>query len=209
MRIETRKPAEKTRPPTHYHHKRKRSRFSAFLARKRYNKTPLKSPHLHQYMLLPSFLIPICDLRGITPVSDCQGAVVGVNRPHPCPIAFKLMQELKAKIEAIPNNIAPPAQLDHPLVAFSGDPADCVQGGFKDDWEEVLNPRMKQAFGWGEGSDKVERDFAQRGKMGLDGFLRFVGYFVEHRGLLGRLIETKVTILLDAIAKKYMSEIRN
>ena len=45
--------------------------------------------------------------------------------------------------------------------------------------------------------------------MGLDGFLRFVGYFVEYRGLLGTLIETKVTILLDAIAKKYVSEIRN
>ena len=97
------------------------------------------------------------------PVSNCQGAVVGINRPHPCPIAFKLLQELKVKIEALPNDIAPPTQLDHPLAAFSGDPADCVQGGFEDDWEEGLNPRMKQAFGWGEGSDKVERDFAQRG----------------------------------------------
>jgi len=39
----------------------------------------------------------------------------------------------------------------------------------------------------------------------LDGFLKFVEYFVDHRGLLGALIETKVTILLGAIAKKYVS----
>ena len=110
------------------------------------------------------------------PVSNCQGAVVGINRPHPCPIAFKLLQQLKVKIEALPNDIAPPAQLDHPLAAFSGDPVDCVQGGFEDDWEEVLNPRMKQAFGWGEGSDKVERDFVQRG----DG----PGWFSEICGVL-------------------------
>ena len=75
-----------------------------------------------------------------------------------------------------------PAQLDHPL---------------------------KQAFGWGE--DRVRCDFAQRGKTGLDSFLKFVGYFVDHHGLLGVLIETKVTVtvLLEAITNKYMSYIRN
>lgn len=66
-----------------------------------------------------------------------------------------------------------------------------------------MNPRMKQAFGWGE--NRVRCNFAQRGEARLDGFLKFMGYFVDHRGLLGALIETKVTILLDAIAKKYVS----
>ena len=150
----------------------------------------------------------ICQPRGVTPVSDCQSAVVGVNQPDPCLSALKLMQQLKVKIEAMPKDIALPTQTDHPLAAFSGDPANCILGGFEDDWEEVLNPRMKQAFGWGEDSDKVEQDFAWRGEMGLDGFLKFVGYFVDHCGLLGALIETKVTILLDAIAKKYVSRIR-
>ena len=130
-------------------------------------------PPVHTAPILPE---TICDPRGVMPVSNCQGAVVGINRPHPCPIAFKLLQQLKVKIEALPNDIAPPTQLDHPLAAFSGDPADCVQGGFEDDWEEVLNPRMKQVFGWGEGSDKVERDFAQRG----DG----PGWFSEICGVL-------------------------
>ena len=41
----------------------------------------------------------------------------------------------------------------------------------------------------------------------MDGFLKFVGYFVDHRGLLGVLIETKVTVLLEAIAKKYAREL--
>ena len=96
-----------------------------------------------------------------------------------------------------------PAPLDHPLAAFSGDPAKCILGVVEDDWEVILNPRMKQVFGWGE--NRVRCDFAQRGEAGLDGFLKFMGYFVDHRGLLRALIETKVMILLDAIAKKYMS----
>ena len=112
------------------------------------------------------------------------------------------MRELKVGVEAMPKDVEP-APLDHPLAAFSGDPAKCVLGIVENDWEDILNPRMKRAFGWGE--SRVECDFTQRGEAGLDGFLNFVGYFVDHRGLLGALIETKVTILLDAIAKKYVS----
>ena len=66
---------------------------------------------------------------------------------------------------------------------------------------------MKQALGWGEGSDKVEQDFAQRGEMGLDGFLRFVGYFVEYHGLLGTLIET--TIAIDPDNESETEELEN
>jgi len=116
------------------------------------------------------------------------------------------MRHLKEKVEEMPKDVEL-AQLDHPLAAFSGDPANCALGSFEDDWEEVLNPRMKQAFGWGE--DRVGWDFAQRGETGLDGFLKFVGHFVDHRGLLGVLIKTKVTVLLKAIAKKYVSQVRN
>lgn len=185
--------------------KKEKSLFSFFTRKTIQQNTPrvTSPPPVHAAPFLPESI-----------VSDCQGADVGVNQPHgphpsSCPSALKLMQHLKAKIEAMPKDIALTAQLDHPLAAFSGDPAEYVLGDFEDDWEEVLNPRMKQAFGWGGDSDGVERDFAQRGEMGLDGFLKFVGYFVDHRGLLGALIETKVTILLDAIAKKYVSKIRN
>ena len=75
------------------------------------------------------------------------------------------MQQLKAKMEAMPKDIEP-AQLDHPLAAFLGDPANYALGSFEDDWEEVLNPRIMQAFGWGK--DRVGWDFVQRGETGLE-----------------------------------------
>ena len=56
--------------------------------------------------------------------------------------ALKLMQELKAGVEAMPNDVEP-TPLDHPLAAFSGDPAKSVLGVVKVDWEDILNPRMK------------------------------------------------------------------
>jgi len=59
------------------------------------------------------------------------------------------MQQLKAKVEAMPKDVDL-AQLDHPLAALSEDPADCVLRSFEDGWEEGVNPRMRQAFGWGE-----------------------------------------------------------
>jgi len=54
-------------------------------------------PPVHAAPFLPE---SICQPRGVTPVSDCQSAVIGVNRPDPCPSTLKLIQQLKAKIEA-------------------------------------------------------------------------------------------------------------
>ena len=136
-----------------------------------------------------------------TPISDGDKVIVD-NQPHPCLITLKLMRELKVGVEAMPKDTEP-SPLDHPLAAFSRDPAKCILGIVEDNWEDILNPRMKQAFGWGE--NRVRCDFVQRGEAGLGGFLKFMGYFVDHHGLLGVLIETKVTIFLDAIAKKYVS----
>ena len=76
-----------------------------------------------------------------TPISDGDEVIVD-DQPHPFPSALKLMRELKAGVEAIPKDVEP-APLDHPLAAFSGDPAKYVLGIVEDDWEDVLNPRMK------------------------------------------------------------------
>jgi hypothetical protein len=81
---------------------------------------------------------------------------LSANQPRPCPSASKLMRQLKVKVEAMLKDVEP-AQLDHPLAAFSGNSANCALGSFEDDWEAR---RMKQAFGWGE--DMVGWDFAQR-----------------------------------------------
>ena len=104
-------------------------------------------------------------------------------------------------MESIPKEI-PLAGPEHPLAIFSEHPAECANGAGvpENDWEEILNPKMKIAFGWSH--DGIDEGFACRGLNGLDGFLRFIGYFVTWRGLKGSLIETKVVSILKVIEKK-------
>ena len=68
---------------------------------------------------------------------------------------------------------------------------------YDDDWEEVLNPKMKAAFGWNQ--DGLEMGYARRGEFGLDGFVKFIGYFIHQRSLNGALLETKITALIETI----------
>ena len=118
-----------------------------------------------------------------------------------CPHAIGILQKLQEKMDLIPKETAP-AGPEHPLAVFSENPAECTNGAGvpENDWEEILNPKMKSAFGWGR--ESFEEGFAQRGLNGLDGFVRFIGYFVTWRGLKGSLIEMKVETLLQAIEKE-------
>jgi hypothetical protein len=79
-----------------------------------------------------------CHKESITLISNGNEAIVA-DQPCPCPSALKLMQQLKVKVEAMPKDVKP-AQLDHPLAAFSGDPANCALRSFENDWEEILSP---------------------------------------------------------------------
>lgn len=121
--------------------------------------------------------------------------------PQGCQHAIGILRKLQEKMELIPKETAP-AGPEHPLAIFSEHPAECTKGASlpENDWEEILNPKMKGAFGWGH--DSVEAGFARRGMNGLDGFLRFISYFVNRRGLKGSLIETKVVIIVEAIEKE-------
>ncbi|KAF8231175.1 hypothetical protein L208DRAFT_1278553, partial [Tricholoma matsutake] len=66
-----------------------------------------------------------------------------------CMIASELLSQLHIAIEQIPSE-TPLAMVGNPLSEFSKDPSTLVQGPAVDNWEEVLNPMMKRAFGWGE-----------------------------------------------------------
>jgi hypothetical protein len=96
----------------------------------------------------------------------------------------------------IPHTV-PAADEKHPLAIFSGNPADHIDANL-DDWEDILNPMMHRAFGYGATAE-VLAGLVRRGKYGLDGFCQFMGYFVAHRGLQGGLLEGKVNVLLAAI----------
>ena len=84
-----------------------------------------------------------------------------------CPIAVKLLHELQAGVERIPAS-KPEAALSHQLSVFSVDPSSCIMQG-NDDWEDILNPMMKGAFGWGEDAMcEVVKEMMHQGQCGLD-----------------------------------------
>jgi hypothetical protein len=59
---------------------------------------------------------------------------------------------------------------------------------------------MKSAFGWDETEMAVViPQLMNRGENGLDGFIRFMMFFVHERGLQGALFETKVKALLTEL----------
>lgn len=109
-----------------------------------------------------------------------------------------LLSKIRKGIERIPNTELP-ATPEHRLHEFGGDPSSCVHPEVED-WEDLLNPMMKRAFGWGDHQMKESaRDMLHRGQYGLDGFINFIEYFVTRHGLMGGLIETKLGAVLEAL----------
>jgi hypothetical protein len=123
---------------------------------------------------------------------------------EPCPLAVTLLSKLRVGVERIPGEV-PPADGDHPLAVFAGDPT-AYSNDECDDWEEVLNPLLKRALGWGI-DDGEMKGMAREGKNGIEGFLTFIDFFVMNRGLVGALIETKCMTLLKAIDNEYVPDI--
>lgn len=93
----------------------------------------------------------------------------------------------------------PPADRDNRLAVFAGNPM-AYTGPEADDWETVLGPMIKTAFGWGEEENRMAiKEMIQRGEYGLDGFHNFLKHFVIHRGLKGGLFEAKVKIVIEEL----------
>lgn len=77
------------------------------------------------------------------------------------------------------------------------DPSSCIRPD-ADDWEDILNPMLKGAFGWGEDAmHEAVKGMLHRGQYGLDGFIRFIRFFVMSCGLKGGMVESKIKALLE------------
>ena len=127
---------------------------------------------------------------------SAQAQAVSKDLPESCLLARGLLHNLSKKIKGIPKTI-PLANNDHRLAIFLQDLATCIRPEL-DDWKDILNPMMKWAFGWGANLENLE-GLARCGWHGLDGFYRFMEYFIIHRKLKGGLVESKFGILLAAI----------
>ncbi|KAF8218703.1 hypothetical protein L208DRAFT_1348341, partial [Tricholoma matsutake] len=112
-----------------------------------------------------------------------------------CQNASELLSNLCREMNQIPLE-NPPATGENCLHPFRGDPAASVHQD-ADDWEDLLNPMLKQVFGWGEEEmHNSVKEMMCHGRYGLDGFVTFLDYFVMHWGLKGRMLESKVMAVI-------------
>jgi hypothetical protein len=112
--------------------------------------------------------------------------------------AVCLLRDLEAAVERIPSD-TPIATPEHQLSIFAADPHTCISEPGEDDWL-VLNQMMKSSFGWGEQEmAAIVPQLLNRSPHGLDGFIHFMTFFVQERGLQGALFETKVEAILKEI----------
>jgi hypothetical protein len=118
-----------------------------------------------------------------------------------CPKASRLLEDLKAATERIPDEM-PRATQAHRLSLFAVDPHECIAEPGEDDWP-ILNGMLKTAFGWGETEMAAAiPELLNRGEQGLDGFIRFMRFFVDERGLEGALFETKVEAIVRELENR-------
>jgi hypothetical protein len=122
-----------------------------------------------------------------------------------CQAAIGLVHWLEAAVDRIPCSV-PHAAPDHRLTTFAIDPHACVDNlePDEDDWA-IINPIFKTSFGWGELETRAAvPHMLNRGVHGLDGFLRFLKFFVVQRGLEAVLFETKVELLISELERQYV-----
>ena len=101
-------------------------------------------------------------------------------------------------VKQIPSEM-PSATPEHQLNIFSVDPHTCIAEPGEDDWL-IINQMMKSLFGWGEQEmAAVVPKLLNHSAYGLDGFLCFMTFFAQERGLQGALFETKVEVILKGI----------
>lgn len=118
-----------------------------------------------------------------------------------CPRATQLLQDLEAAAKQIPDEV-PVATQKHPLSIFTVDPHSCVAEPGEEDWP-ILNGMLKTVFGWGEAEMAAAiPDMLNRGALRLDGFVEFIRFFVNGRGLDGALLETKIDALLKELGNR-------
>jgi hypothetical protein len=133
--------------------------------------------------------------------AGAKGSISESTKSKICPRATQLLQDLEAATRRIPYEV-PLATHEHSLSIFAADPHTCVAEPGEDDWP-ILNRMLKTAFGWGEAEMAAAiPDMLNRGTLGLDGFIEFIRYFVNGRGLAGVLFETKVDALIKELGNR-------
>ncbi|GLB44007.1 hypothetical protein LshimejAT787_1501910 [Lyophyllum shimeji] len=122
--------------------------------------------------------------------------------PSSKPDEVPILQMLRVLVSRIPDTV-PEATHDDALAVFGGDPASFIdpepEMDGDDIWQGMMNATLKRVFGW-----QTEVDLTtviKRGPLGMDGFVRFIEYYIVDRGVPAALLEGKLEHLLDTLEK--------
>ncbi|KAJ7055250.1 hypothetical protein C8F01DRAFT_1234702 [Mycena amicta] len=132
------------------------------------------------------------------PPSPAEASTSQPSRSKRASCAQQLLADLRLDVLLLPDSI-PLAVYGSGLSAFSGDPSSRLSADIPpaELWEH-LNPIFHSVFGYAA-TLEARMELVRRGKHGLDGFLRFMEYFIVHRGLQGGMVELKIEQLHDAV----------
>ncbi|KAJ7197097.1 hypothetical protein C8J57DRAFT_1455782 [Mycena rebaudengoi] len=110
-----------------------------------------------------------------------------------------LLVQLETAIKTLPATVCEARESDA-LAEFSQDPSLYLDVSIPPlEVFENLNPLFHRVLGW-QMPVKETAAILRRGSMGLDGFLKFLTYFVQERGVREEDFGAKIQQILDAIA---------
>jgi hypothetical protein len=115
-----------------------------------------------------------------------------------CPIGHKLLCKFRMHIEALSTDVGV-ADERHPLAAFAGNPAGCVDAD-EDAWEKFdgpLNTLLQKP-------PEELQHLVRVGEKGLIGLCHLLKYLVTYHQVSGVLLEGKLERLINAIDKVYV-----
>jgi hypothetical protein len=115
-----------------------------------------------------------------------------------CQHAWLLLGQLRAAIQNIPQS-TPEGRESDELARFNRCAASTICATVTQDelWENV-NPALDRMLGFGQSSNEIQ-DLIRRGQFGVQGLCEYLEVLVEEAGVVGGLLEGKVSAVVGAI----------
>lgn len=159
----------------------------------------IASPVVSSMVASPSFVVPRAPVRTSVPQQ------LSLNTPHSssstasppsviaCPKALQLLADARSQAARLPCTI--PEGVDGDILAqFAVEPPVLDA---EDAWE-ILDPKLNLILGYGTTPTQVVESL-RRGRKGIEGLLTYIEGFVRKSGVVGALLEGKMTTLTEAM----------
>ncbi|KAJ7684072.1 hypothetical protein B0H14DRAFT_3675304 [Mycena olivaceomarginata] len=148
---------------------------------------------IHPPIHLPITSFPVPDIS----LPTHQPSVLSKSGSSPsAPVS--LLARLKARIKTLPSMVKEATEVDA-LAVFGRDPASYLAPEVAAiEVYEQLNPLFHRALGWNMSVEETAK-ILKRGRLGLNGVMRFISYFVHERGVREQDFGAKIQQILDAI----------